>query len=552
MPVASRLPSRSPRPAGRLTLVAGVVGLLFLFPVGYLLIRTVTLGSDLGTILLSSTTLRPLANSLLIATTTAVASTVLDTTLAVLVARTNLPGRSVWRWALALPLVIPSFVGATAVLAAFGPGGLIEFVPRVQGFWGALAVLSLLTYPYVYLPVLARLATTASSLEDAARLLGDSSWRALRNVVLPQAWPAIVAGTLLVFLYGLSDFGAVSLMRFDTITRVIFSSQLADRATSLTLGLVLTVVALVVAALNRMAAARRQPMATVGQRQVHYRLGWGTVPALAYTGLVVGLGLLTPLFVFVIWVVRGSSTVGVGYSGLGDSLGFLLDPTVRSAGAAALAAAAAIVVTIPVAYASARRRSWISESAGASITSVFALPGLVVAISLAFWAIRAPGILGSVYQTLPLLILGYVLHFGAQALGPAQAAIEAVPARYDDAARMLGAGAGRRFLTVEVPLIGPGLLAGAGLVLLSTLKELPATLILAPIGFETLATRIWNAAEDGFFAEVGITALVLVLLSAALTWPLLIRRGLTGRAGFRRERPELEEPAGGVYDISSP
>ena len=150
----------------------------------------------------------------------------------------------------------------------------------------------------------------------------------------------------------------------------------------------------------------------------------------------------------------------------------------------------------------------------------------MVAIALAFWAIRAPGPLASLYQTLPLLVLGYVLHFGAQALGPAQSAIAAVPPRFDEAARMLGASGRRRLLTVDLPLMAPGVLAGAGLVLLSTLKELPATLILAPIGYQTLTTRIWNAAEDGFYAEVGVTSLVLLALSAALTWPLLIRRRL--------------------------
>jgi iron(III) transport system permease protein len=516
----------SQAPSLRLNVVAGLIGLLFLFPAGYLAIRTVTLGTQFRSILLSASTLRPLANSLLIASSTALLAAVIGTTLALLVARTDLPGRSVWRWVLALPLVIPSFVGATAVLAAFGDGALVPFIPRLQGFWGALAVLTLLTYPYVYLPVLSRLSSTAASLEDAARLLGDSSWRAVRNVVLPQLRRSIVAGTLLVFLYGLSDFGAVSLMRFDTITRVIFSTQLSDRSTSLTLGLVLGLVALLVATVDRASGRHRGPVPTVGSRQVQYRLGRAVWPALGLIGLVVALALATPILVFVVWVVRGSSTVGIGYSGLGDSLGFLIEPTLSSAGAASLAALAAVLVTIPVAYASARRRSWVSESAGAAITSVFALPGLVVALSLAFWAIRAPGALGAFYQTMPLLILGYVLHFGAQALGPAQAAIGSVPGRLDEAARTLGAGARRRFLTVELPLMTPGLLAGAGLVLLSTLKELPATLILAPIGFETLATRIWNAAEDGFFAEVGVTALVLVLLSAVLTWPLLIRRSL--------------------------
>jgi iron(III) transport system permease protein len=507
-------------------LVAAAVGLVFLFPLGYLTVRTITLGADFGDILLSATTLRPLLNSVLIAAATAALAGLLGTALAFLVARTSLPGAGILRWAVALPLVIPSYVGATALLSAFGPGALIGAVPRLQGFWGSLTVLTLLTYPYVYLPVVGRLATTAPALEEAARLLGDSPPRAVRKVVIPQLRGAVGAGMLLVFLYGLSDFGAVSLMRYDTITRAIFSSQLSNRAASLTLGLVLALLALTVAAADRTMAGRRPVVSTIGREQVRYALGRWTGPALGLCWGIVGLAIITPLAVFTVWIVRGSSTVGIGYSGLGDSMGFLVDPTVGSALAAVAAAAAAVAVVLPVAYMSARHRSLVSESAGAAVTSVFALPGLVVAISLAFWALRAPGFLGALYQTFPLLILGYVLHFGAQALGPARAAISSVPVRFDEAARMLGAGARRRFVTIELPLMAPGILAGAGLVLLSTLKELPATLILAPIGFETLATRIWNAAEDGFYAEVGITSLVLLALSAVLTWPLLIRSRL--------------------------
>lgn len=506
--------------------LAVFVGVLFLFPAAYLLIRTVTLGAEFRDVLLSAATARPLLNSLAIATATAAAAGALGTALAFLVDRTDMPGRTVLRLALALPLVVPSYVGATALLAAFGPGALLPAIPRLQGFWGSLTVLTFLSYPYVYLPVLVRLRTTAPALEEAARLLGDTPARALRKVLLPQVANSAGAGMLLVFLYGLSDFGAVALMRYDTITRVIFASQLSNRAASLTLGLVLAVLALAVAAADRAAQSRRPPITGAGRAQVTYALGAWRYPATAAAVFVLGFAVATPVGVFVTWIVRGSSTIGVGYGGLGDSLGFLVEPTVSSAVAALLAAIVAVIIVLPVAYASARHRSVATESAGAAVTSVFALPGLVVAISLAFWAIRAPGPLAAFYQTLPLLIAGYVLHFGAQALGPTRSAVAAVPVRFDEAARTLGAGSRRRFLTIELPLIAPGMLAGAGLVLLSTLKELPATLILAPIGFQTLATRIWSAAEDGFYAEVGITSLVLLALSAALTWPLLIRRQL--------------------------
>ena len=503
-----------------------VLGLVFLFPMGYLAWGALSLGGDVWATLASPRTLRPLRNSLLIATSTAASCMVLGTTLAWLVSRTDLAGKRFWRVALPLPLVIPSFVGATALLSAFGRGGLVPFLPRIEGFWGAFIVLTLLSYPYVYLPVLARLSTTVPTLEEVARLLGSGPKRTLARVVLPHIRETVAAGTMLVFLYGLSDFGAVALMRYDTITRAIFSARLFDRATSLTLGLVLAVLALMVAAVERASTPERRLGKGIGKQQVQYSLGRAAAPGAALAAGVVGLALVVPIGVFLVWVIRGSSTVGVGYSGVGDSLGFLLRPSLNSAIASIAAGVCAVALTLPVAYAAARRRDWISTAAAASVTSVFALPGLVVALAVVFWAIQAPGPLAALYQTFPLLVLAYVLHFGAQSMRASQAAIGDIPRRYEDAARTLGVTARRRFFTIDLPLVMPGLVTAGGLVLLSTLKELPATLLLAPIGFETLATRIWNAAEDGFFAEVGITSLVLILLSGILTWVFVIRREL--------------------------
>ncbi|MDE0376392.1 MAG: iron ABC transporter permease [bacterium] len=521
-PAIARRRSRHP---GLLVAVA-LSGLLFLFPIGYLAWETLHLGGDFWTTVLGERTLRPLRNSLLIASATAVSCMILGTTLAWLVARTDLVARRFWRVVLPLPLVIPSFVGATALLSAFGRGGLVPFIPRIEGFWGALIVLTALSYPYVYLPVLARLSTTVATQEEAARLLGSRPGRTLIRVVLPNIRDTVAAGTMLVFLYGLSDFGAVALMRYDTIARAIFSSRLFDRATSLTLGLVLAVLALIVALIERAASPDRQPGTGIGREQVRYRLRRSAAPAAVLAGGVVGVALVAPVAVFMLWVIRGSTTVGVGYSGIGDGLGFLVRPILNSAVASVVAGLCAVAVTLPVAYAAARRRNWVSSSAAASVTSVFALPGLVVALAIVFWAIRAPGPLAALYQTFPLLVLAYVLHFGAQSMRATQAAIRDVPSRYEDAARTLGVSARRRLFAIDLPLVTPGLVTGGGLVLLSTLKELPATLLLAPIGFETLATLIWSAAEDGFFAEVGITSLVLIALSGLLTWMFMLRREL--------------------------
>jgi iron(III) transport system permease protein len=176
-------------------------------------------------------------------------------------------------------------------------------------------------------------------------------------------------------------------------------------------------------------------------------------------------------------------------------------------------------MVLPVAYLTGRHRSPAGGPANALIVGGFALPGLVIALAVVSWAVRTP-----LYQTMPLLIVAYVIHFGAQAMRASQVAVGGVPRRVDDAARMLGAGRARRLVTIELPIMLPGLLAGAGLVLLSTMKELPATLLLAPIGFSTLATEIWGSTEDGFLAQAGQASLVLIALSGVLTWLLVVRR----------------------------
>ncbi len=509
-----------------LRVVVALVALLFLAPFVYLAMGAVGSGPRLLEIVGSQQIRQPLFNSLLLGFSVAGLSAFLGTGLAVLVSRTDLPGKRVWRTALALPLVIPSFVGATALLAATGSGGLLSAIPQPEGFWGALLVLTVFTYPYVYLPVLARVMATSPSAEEASRLLGRPALRTVWAVLLPQLKTAIVGGSLLVFLYVLSDFGAVSLLRYDTLTRVIYSSRLLDRELSLTLGLLLAVIALTVTLLARGSVEKSLPQVTRSRSRALYELQGWRYPAVLAAATPVFFGILAPIAVFVTWVIRGSSTIGIGYSGLGDDAGFLVAPVAGSTVASLSAAVAAVIITMPVAFAVVRRPSRLFHLAGAVVTSVFALPGLVVALALVSWVINAPTLFAPLYQSFPLLILGYVLHFGAQSLRSTQTALGSVPSRFEEAAATLGAGPMRRFATIDAPMVAPGLLAAGGLVLLSTLKELPATLILAPIGFETLATVIWTAAQDGFYAEVGITSLVLIALSAVLTWMLVLRREL--------------------------
>jgi iron(III) transport system permease protein len=526
---ASRADRRS---TAALSVVSGVVAVAFAAPVLYVAWRALTLGGDRRDALAES--LAPAWRTVQLAVVVSALAAVLGVALAWLVTRTDLPLARVWRVAAPLPLVFPSFIGAAAFIAGLGPDGVLrqalELVGfhaprRFRGFGASVLVLTLFTYPLVYLPVAARLATMPPQLEETARLLGDGPWRTFCRLVLPLIRGAMAGGTLLVALYCLSEFGAVQLLGYDTLTRVVYATRLADRATSLTAAGLLIVLALAAIAAERKVAGplgRRQGAAARRPRPVPLHR-W-KVPATAFVVLVLGLALAVPIASLGQWAWRAIADADESrLSAFGDELADLADPAWTTAWLAVVAAAVAAVAVLPAAVLAVRHRARAGSAATTAITAGFAVPGLVIALSLAFWALRAPG-LSALYQTVPLLIAAYVVHFGAQALRSTELAVGGVPRQLTESAVLLGAGRLRRALTVHLPLMLPGLLAGAGLVMLSTLKELPATLLLAPIGYDTLATQVWGSFEEGFLADAGFGALVLLAASAALTWLIVLRR----------------------------
>jgi len=504
--------------APALRAAVAAVAVAFAAPFAYLAVRNAAEPGELWAAVSSARALEAVGRSLLLGTCVAAAAAFVGSACAWAVVRTDVPGRRLWRVLLPLPLVIPSFIGAFALIAAFARGGLLDRLIGVHGlpvsgFDGAFLVLTALTYPYVYLPVEARLRRLPRSLEEASRLLGRRGAATFRLIVLPQLRGAILAGTLLVFLYTISDFGAVQLLRFDTLTRSIYANRLLDQPLSLALSLVLGLIALVVVAGERAFRGRAHVESTRGAEPLVVELGKLRWAVAALLSLPVLIGLVAPTAALTYWAVRGR----------GLDLADLIGPAVSTAAVSVAAALVSLVVVLPVAYLTVRHRSRVGELANAVVVAGFALPGLAVALALVYWTIDAPQPLASAYQTLPLLVFAYVVHFGAQGLRTAQVAVAGIPASLEEAARGLGAGRRRRWLRVELPLATPALLAGAGLVLLSTMKELPVTLLLAPAGFETLATKVWVATEDAFFAEASAAALLLIALSALLTWLLVLR-----------------------------
>jgi iron(III) transport system permease protein len=520
-------PARRPAPFG-LSAVSAVVALAFAVPLLYLISRVAVGDVSLRTVVDDEVTRDALWNTIVLATTVAASAAVIGTALAWLVARSDVPGRRIFAVLVPLPLVFPSFVGALALRASIAPGGLLESLlgplgvdrlPQVDGLLGSWLVLTLFTYPYVQLPVAARLRALGPSVEESARLLGRRPLQVFFQVVLPQTRSAIAAGTLLVFLYAVSDFGAVDLLGYPALTRVIYANRLLRRDLAMALGLVLAILALLVTVAERR-VGRNAPAAPAvrTKRSLTVPLGRWRWPAFAMAVFFLLNALAAPAASLVHWTRRGVSS---GSLELGDA--DLWAPALNTAGIGLVTALVAVVVVLPLAFLSTRYRSRVTDPALTLVVAGFALPGIVIALAVVFLAINTP-VLDTFRDTFPLLVFAYVVHFGAQSVRAAVVSVGAVPSRLEDAARMLGAERWRRLLRIDLPLMAPGLAAGAGLVLLSTMKELPATLLLAPIGFETLATRIWGSTEENALAQAGLSALVLLALSGVLTWLLVVRR----------------------------
>ena len=519
--------ARPPAPTG-LSVASAVVALGFGVPLVYLVSRVVVGDVALRTVVVDDVTRDALWNTVVLATLVAVSAAVVGTALAWLVARSDVPFRRTLAVLVPLPLVFPSFVGALALQASIAPGGLLESVlgpfgverlPQIDGLLGSWLVLTLFTYPYVQLPVAARLRALSPSLEESARLLGRRPVAVFFRIVLPQARTAVAAGTLLVFLYAVSDFGAVDLLRYPALTRVIYANRTLRPDLAMALGLVLAVLALLVTAAERR-VGRNAPAAPAvrTKRSLTVPLGRWRWPVFGLTVFFLLNALAAPLASLVHWTRRGLTSGSLTISGAD-----LWTPLLNTAWVGIVTAIVAVVVVLPLAFLGTRYRSPVAGPALTLVVAGFALPGIVIALSVVFLSFNTPA-LDPLRDTFPLLVFAYVIHFGAQSVRAAGVAVGSVPGRLDDAARMLGADRWRRLARIDLPIMSPGLAAGGGLVLLSTMKELPATLLLAPIGFDTLATRIWGATESNALAEAGLAAIALLVLSGVLTWLLVVRR----------------------------
>jgi iron(III) transport system permease protein len=461
--------------------------------------------------------------TLTLAVSVTAASVLLGVPLAWLTVRSDLPARRFFAVATALPLVIPTYVGGYALVATMAPGGLVEewfglMPPSPYGFGGSFVALTLFTFPYVLLTVQAALRGIDPALEDASRSLGRGPVVTFVRVTLPQLRPAAAAGGLLVTLYTLGEFGAVSILRYSTFTRAVYLQYRAafDRAPAAVLGLVLVTLTVIFLVAEARVARDRGGQFGVG-RAVRTpapvplrRWRW---PAAGLCSLVVGLGLVVPVTVVVYWLVRGLQA--------GEETNLALGAAGRSLLAAALGGVACVVAAAPIAIWAARSRSRVARLLERASFTGYALPGIVVALALVFTGIR---LVPALYQTLAMLVFAYVVRFLPQAVGAIRASLLQVSPSIEDAARTLGSSRVATLRRVTLPLVQRGALAGGALVFLTAMKELPTTLLLAPTGFDTLAVRVWSATAEAFYTRAALPALLLILLGS-LPLALLTIRG---------------------------
>jgi iron(III) transport system permease protein len=501
-----------------LLIPAVLVALAALSPVAYLVIRLSEAGDRGIDLILRDSTLRTLIRSLVLASIVTTGTVLIAVPLAWLTVRTDLPFRRAWAVITTLPLVIPSYVGAFTVVEALGPKGLlqkalegplgVQRLPEIYGLPGASFTLILLTYPYVLLSARTALWGMDPALEESARSMGSRPFAAFVRVTLPQLRPAIAAGALLVALYTLSDFGAVSLLRYLSFTNVIYQQYESafDRTLAAASALVLVAVAVVLLGLELWTRGRSRyyrSNAGANRRPATVRLGAWRWPAFGFCLVVASLALCLPVGVLLYWALKGVAA--------GESFAPVWSAAWGSFRASAFAAGVTTLAAIPVALVTVRY----AGRATAVIERVsylgFGLPGIVVALSMVFFGIRfAPAL----YQTMTILVLAYAIIFLPVALGALRTALLQVNPHFEEAARSLGKAPPAVFFQVTLPLVRTGLIAGAALVFLVTMKELPATLILGPIGFKTLATTTWSAASAALQAQAAFSALMLIAVSA--------------------------------------
>ncbi|MGY1457386.1 ABC transporter permease [Luteimonas sp. A534] len=476
-----------------------------------------------------------------------------------LVTAWDFPGRRTLAWALLLPLAVPTYIVAFAYLDLLHPLGPVQGLvrdvlgydsprdfrlPDIRGLAGCIVLLGFVLYPYVYLTTRAMFMTQAAGLVEAARSLGATPVQVFRRVALPLARPAIAIGTALALMEVLNDIGASEFLGVQTMTVAVYTTWVTRADLPGAAQIALAMLAIVIALLALERHARRRQRYAVGDRprpMRPHRLRGGKA-ALALT-----LGLLPVVIGFVLpaGYLAWEAVARLSHDGVSPQLLASVRNTVLIALAATVVTlAAGLVLGWALRLAQGRRRSAGALFAMRSGSLGYAVPGTVLAIGLllplAWFDDGANLVLGAfgmeprmlLMGSAAALVLAYVARFLAIASGGVEAGLARIPPSLDQAAASLGHAPGEALRRVHLPLLRPALAAAALLVFVDAMKELPATLLLRPLNFETLATWLYAEASRGTYEEGAVAALLIVAVG-------LLPVVLLARAGVRYGRERM-------------
>jgi len=557
VPVAGRLALRLPR--GPWPLAAGAVALVVATPILVVVSSLVTPSLDIWSHLWQTQLLELIWNTLTLSVGVGGGVVLLGTGLAWLVTMYRFPGRAVFEWLLILPLAVPAYVIGfvyrglfdytgpvqSGLRRVFGPG---IWFPDIASFGGVVLVMTLVFYPYVYLLARTAFLEQSETTLEAARALGARRTAVFWRVALPLARPSIVAGLSLAVMEALADFGTVAIYGYNTFTVAIYRVWfgLFNRQAATELASLLLLFTGAIYAIERSWRGRARFYQTERKARPPaptMLTGWRAWAASGAAGAVVGVSFLLPVTQLAIWTVTGLT--GPDFDDRYP--GFMVNTVTLGAFAAILAVGAAVLV----AYGLRLSRSRIVATCARIASMGYALPGSVIAVGvlgpLAFvdhgldaLLRHTVGISSGLLLTGSMggLVFAYLVRFLAVSVQTVEASLVKVTPSMDMAGRSLGLSPGGVLRRIHLPLIRGGLCTGAILVFVDVIKEMPATLLLRPFGYETLAVRIWQFTSESFWEAAALPALTIV---AAGMLPVLIlarssvrsRQGAGGDSGMK-------------------
>lgn len=476
--------------------LSAVIALALLLPLALLALDARSAGwGEIRRVLFRERSLFLLRHTLVLSSLVMVLATLIGVATAWCTERSELPGRRVWTVLLVLPVALPDFVVGYA---------WHSIAPTMNGLAAATLVMTLGTYPLVYLPVTAALRRSDPAMEDTAHSLGKGPLHTFHRVTFPLIRTAILGGCVLVVMTVISEYGAFEILRYQTFTTEIFTEFQFDSQAAGALSVPLVLLGLLMLVIDGVLPRRPASRTAPRQSRRPARWRWTIIPTCGALGGLVALGVGVPIGTLCYWMGQSQHTTLPATTTLASA-------TWTTFTYSAWGATLAVIAALPVAMMTFRRSSGSRIALERATYVTQALPGVVIALSLVFFATRyAYGL----YQTGVLLVVAYAILHYPLALVCVKTSVSQAPARLVDVGRSLGRGPTAVFFRVTLPLLIPGLVAGFCLVFLTAVTELTATLVLDPIDTQTLATQFWAYQSEVAYGAAAPYALVIVALAA--------------------------------------